>query len=114
MITTVVQIVRVQPMSTQATTGDDGCTGEGTIPHAVHTLILVPHYLKDKVKKDLNRDVCLGIIKIPQGTTTPWCAWMVVTPKKNGNPRRTVDLQKLDNAAFRETHHTPSSFQPFQ
>ena len=35
---------------------------------------------------------------------------MVVTPKKNGDPRRTVDLQKLNNATLREVHHTPSPF----
>ena len=84
---------------------------EGTIPYAVHTPIPVPHHWKEKVKEDLDRDVRLGIIeKVPQGSTTTWCARMVVTPKKNGNPRRTVDLQKLNNATFRETHHTPSPF----
>ena len=35
---------------------------------------------------------------------------MVVTPKKNGKPRCTVDLQQLNKAALRETHHTPSPF----
>ena len=84
---------------------------EGTTPYAVHTPIPVPHHWKKKVKEDLDRDIRLGIIeKVPQGTTTTWCARMVVTPKKNGNPRRTVDLQKLNNATFRETHHTPSPF----
>ena len=35
---------------------------------------------------------------------------MVVAPKKDGSPRRTVDLQKLNKATLRETHHTPSPF----
>ena len=35
---------------------------------------------------------------------------MVVVPKKDGSPRRTVDLQQLNAATFRETHHTPSPF----
>ena len=84
---------------------------EGTTPYAVHTPIPVPHHWKEKVKEDLERDIRLGIIeKVPQGTTTQWCARMVVAPKKNGNPRRTVDLQKLNNATFRETHHTLSPF----
>ena len=39
-----------------------------------------------------------------------WCARMVVTLKKNSNPRRTIDLQKLNNATKREMHHTPSPF----
>ena len=84
---------------------------EGTTPYAVHTPIPVPHHWKAQVKEDLDRDVRLGIIEqVPQGTTTTWCARMVVTPKKNGSPRRTVDLQKLNNSTFRETHHTPSPF----
>ena len=80
-------------------------------PHAVHTPIPVPHHWKEKVKADIDRDTRLGIIEpVPQGTITPWCARMVVTPKKNGDPRRTVDLQKLNKATSREVHHTPSPF----
>ena len=80
-------------------------------PYAVHTPIPVPHHWKDRVKEDLDRDVRLGIIeKVPQGTPTEWCARMVVTAKKNGDPRRTVDLQQLNKATLRETHHTPTPF----
>lgn len=35
---------------------------------------------------------------------------MVVCAKKNGKPRRTVDLQSLNRHATRETHHTQSPF----
>lgn len=35
---------------------------------------------------------------------------MVVTLKKNRNPRRKFDLQKLNNATFRETQNIPSPF----
>jgi hypothetical protein len=35
---------------------------------------------------------------------------MVVTPKANGKPRRTIDLQQLGKATKREVHHTPSPF----
>ncbi|XP_046554623.1 uncharacterized protein K02A2.6-like [Haliotis rubra] len=35
---------------------------------------------------------------------------MVVCPKKNGKPRRTVDFQALNAHAIRETHHTQSPF----
>ena len=80
-------------------------------PHAVHTPIPVPHHWKERVKADIERDTRLGIIEpVPQGTITPWCARMVVTPKKNGDPQRTVDLQKLNKATSREVHHTPSPF----
>ena len=79
--------------------------------HRVHTPIEVPHYWKYKVKEDLDMDVRLGIIEpVPQGTPTTWCTRMVVTAKKNGNPRRTVDLQKLKEATLRETHFTRTPF----
>ena len=39
-----------------------------------------------------------------------WCHKMVICPKKNGKPRRTVDFQPLNKYARRETHHTQSPF----
>ena len=83
----------------------------GATPTAVHTPIPVPHHWKKRVKADLYRDVALGIIEaVPVGTPTTSCSRMVVAPKKDGSPRRTVDLQKLNDATMRETHHTPSPF----
>ena len=80
-------------------------------PYAIHTPIPIPHHWKKQVKSDIDRDVRLGIIEpVPQGTPTEWCSRMVVTAKKDGSPRRTVDLQRLNNATMRETHHTPSPF----
>ena len=35
---------------------------------------------------------------------------MVVTTKKNGEPRRTVDFQRVNQSTLREVHHTPSPF----
>ena len=35
---------------------------------------------------------------------------MVVTAKSDGSPRRTVDLQKLNQQCLRETHHCKSPF----
>ena len=35
---------------------------------------------------------------------------MVVAAKKDGRPRRTVDLQKLNSQCLRETHHCQSPF----
>ena len=76
-----------------------------------HTPILVPHHWKSAVKSDLDRDVQLGTIEpVPQGVPTKWCARMVVVPKKDGTPRRTVDLQHLNIATYRETHHMASPF----
>lgn len=83
----------------------------GAKPTAVHTPIPVPHHWKKRVKEELDRDVALGIIEpVPVGTPTTWCSRMVVAPKKDGSPRRTVDLQKLNEATMRETHHTSSPF----
>ena len=80
-------------------------------PIAVYTPIPVAHHWKKQVKADIDRDVRLGIIEqVPQGTQTTWCSRMVVTPKSNGSPRRTVDLQRLNKATLRETHHTPTPF----
>ena len=76
-----------------------------------HTPIPVPHHWKSAVKSDLDRDVQLGTIEpVPQGVPTKWCARMVVVPKKDGTPRRTVDLQHLNIATYRETHHVASPF----
>ena len=80
-------------------------------PEAVHTPIPVPFHWKQQVKADLDQDVRLGIIEpVPQGTPTRWCSRMVVTAKKDGSPRRTVDLTNVNKATLRETHHTPTPF----
>ena len=80
-------------------------------PQAVHTPIPVPFHWKQQVKDGLDQDVRLGIIEpVPQGTPTRWCSRMVVTAKKDGSPRRTVDLTNVNQATLRETHHTPTPF----
>ena len=100
-----------QPLQTMKGKPLDIAFIPGTKPIAVHTPIPVPHHWKKKVKQDIDRDVALGIIEpVPVGTPTTWCSRMVVAPKKDGSPRRTVDLQKLNAATMRETHHTPSPF----
>ena len=71
--------------------------------------IPVPYHYKKSVKADLDRDVRLGVIeKVPQGEINEHCSRMVITPKANGKPRRTVDFQQLNKATLREIHHTPS------
>ena len=76
----------------------------GAKPTAVHTPISVPHHWKKRVKEDLDRDVALGIIEpVLVGTQTTWCSRMVVALKKNGSPKRTVNLQRLNDATKRET-----------
>ena len=85
---------------------DDGAT-----PSACHKAIPVPIHWRTEVKADLDRDVRLGVIEpVPVGEPVTWCHRMVVTAKKDGRPRRTVDLQALNRHAKRETHHTSSPF----
>ena len=53
----------------------------------------------------------MGILqKVPVGEPTEWCMRMIVVPKKDGKPRRTVDFQPINKLCMRETHHTPSPF----
>ncbi|XP_066965683.1 uncharacterized protein [Macrobrachium rosenbergii] len=81
-------------------------------PVAFHTPLPVPKHWENEVKKQLEKDVsCQGIIrKVPAGEATEWCSRMVVTGKKNGQPRRTVDFQPLNAVCLRETHHTATPF----
>ena len=80
-------------------------------PVAHHSPIPVPIHWQDDVKAGLDRDVELGVIEpVPVGEPVTWCHRMVICAKKNGKPRRTVDLQALNLHATRETHHTQSPF----
>ena len=84
---------------------------EGVTPSYCYTPIPVAFNWKKKVKEDIDRDVRLGIIEpVPQGTVTDWCSRMVIAAKANGDPRRTIDFQRVNEATRRETHHTPSPF----
>ena len=80
-------------------------------PVACHKAIPVPLHWQAEVKEALDRDVQLGVIEpVPVGDPVTWCHRMVVVSKKNGKPRRCVDLQPLNRHAARETHHTASPF----
>ena len=83
----------------------------GATPHACHTPASIPKHWEAEVKAQLAEDVKRGVIQeVPPGQATEWCARMVVVAKKSGQPRRTVDYQKLNTACKRETHHTPTPF----
>ncbi len=74
-------------------------------PVAHHNPIPVPLHWQDKVKAGLDQDVQLGVIEpVPVGTPVTWCHRMVICPKKDGQPRYTVDFQPLN------THHIQSPF----
>ena len=48
----------------------------------------------------------IGVISKVE-TPTPWCAGMVVVPKKDGKVRICVDLKPLNASVKRETHPLP-------
>ena len=81
-------------------------------PTACHKPATVPAHWETKVKADLDRDVALGVIEeVPLNCPVDWCHRMVIQRKHNGDPRRTVDLQPLNKACQRQTHHTAPPFQ---
>ena len=72
-------------------------------PHSLFAPRHIPLPLRPKVKDELERMEKLGIIaKIDQ--PTPWCAGMVVVPKKEGAIRICVDLKPLNENILREVH----------
>ena len=75
-------------------------------PFALYTPRNVPLPLRQKVKEELSRMQSLGVIS-PVGEPTPWCAGMVVVPKKSGAVRICVGFRPLNNNVLREVHPLP-------
>jgi len=76
-------------------------------PHALFTARHVPIPLQEKVQAELQRMQRLGVIsKVDQ--PTPWCAGMVVVPKKSGEMRICVDLKPLNSNVLREVYPLPA------
>ena len=70
---------------------------EGVKPFASHSPLPVPVHCHKKVKAGLDRDEAIGVIeRVPPGTPTTFCHNMVVVPKKDNTPRRTVNFQPLN------------------
>ena len=78
----------------------------GAKPSAIFTPRNVPIPLRKKVEEELSRMESLGVIS-PANKSTPWCAGMVVVPKKSGSVRICVDFRKLNESVLRETHPLP-------
>ena len=84
---------------------------ESARPVAVHKPVPIPMHWMKQVKEQLDKDVRLGVLEpVPVGDPVTWCSRMIVCPKKDGNPRRTVDLQCLNKVSARQTHATESPF----
>ena len=80
-------------------------------PKACHTPATVPLHWQQRVHDDLLRDEALGVIeRVPYGEPVTWCHRMVITRKRDGPPRRTVDLSPLNKHCQRETFATESPF----
>ena len=75
-------------------------------PFALYTPRNVPLPLRQKVKEELSRMQSLGVIS-PVGEPTPWCAGMVVVPKKSGAVRICVGFRPLNDNVLREVHPLP-------
>jgi len=76
-------------------------------PHALFTARHVPIPLREKVQAELQEMQRLGVIsKVDQ--PTPWCAGMVVVPKKSGEVCICVDLKPLNSNVLREVYPLPA------
>ena len=54
----------------------------------------------------------LGVLEeVPPNTPTTWCSRMVIQTKKNGKPRRVIDLQPVNKCAVRQTYSGGSPFE---
>ena len=76
-------------------------------PYALPTArnVLIP--LRDKVKAELQRTLGLGVIS-KVDYPTPWCAGMVVVPKKTREVCICIDLKPLNSNVLREAHPLPA------
>ena len=68
-------------------------------PTAIHKPVPIPVYWEQRVKDGLDRDVAQKVIEpVPLGTPVTWWSRMIIVPKQDETPRRTVDLQALNRA----------------
>ena len=75
----------------------------------IHVPAPVPIHYQTEVEKGLDRDVALGVLeKVPVNMPVEWLHRMAIASKKDGSPRRAVDLQALNWASVRQTHRTAS------
>ena len=84
---------------------------EDAVPTAIHVLPSIPVHWRNRVMKGIEQDVALGVLeKVPPNTPSTWCHRLVIIRKRNGDPRRNVDLKKLNDVCVRQTHPTEPPF----
>ena len=79
---------------------------EGAQPYSLHTPRRVPFAQRKQVQEELIRMESMGVIS-KVSDPTPWCAGMVVVPKKNRSVRICVNLKPLNQSVLREVHPIP-------
>ena len=80
-------------------------------PVAIHKAASVPIHFRKEVEELNEEDEALGVIEpVPDGHPTVWQSRLVITPKADGSPRRTVDLSHLNRQCLRETSHVVPPF----
>ena len=76
------------------------------VPYSLYTPRNIALPLREKVRDELNRMEAMGVItKVTE--PTPWCAGMVIVPKRSGDVRICVDLKPLNECVLRETYPIP-------
>ena len=79
---------------------------EDAVPVVVHRPASIPAHWPEQVRKDIERDIQLGVFKrVPNNTPVTWCSWMHVVAKKSGEPGRVVYLRPVNVASKCMTHH---------
>ena len=75
-------------------TGDDRGWKEDAVPHALYVPRSISIPLRPMVKEELDRMDQAGVIS-RVNKPTPWCAGIVVVPKKTGSVRISSHLTKV-------------------
>ena len=79
---------------------------DNAIPYSLSTPRHVAIPLREKVKRELGRMETAGVIsKVTE--PTPWCAGMVVVPKRDGTVRICVNFKVLNGSVLREIFPIP-------
>lgn len=80
---------------------------EDAKPFSLYAPRNVPIPQLPKVQRELERMQKLGVIR-KVSEPTPWCAGMVVVPKRSGDIRICVDLKPLNESVLREVYPIPT------
>ena len=84
--------------------------------HTSLSPIPIPHHWKEEVKRQLDQDVDMGVVrKVSVGEADEWCSQIVVVGKKDGKPRRTGFSKPNSFLQTRNSihlHHVVSNIPP--